>query len=156
MARFELDKNSFSRSLGRNFKMLIKLTHSTFDSPYYFINDTKSLTIDGNTYLPFAFDIVLPGQTDTQGTQLVMSNIQNAAANAIKSTIYTNENIYLDLFLVNVETETAEKYDAGLFEVQNVQITPQTVTANINIRHNLDVNMGTIHYYNQLFPNLYL
>ena len=156
MSRFEFDKNSYSRYLGRNFKMLIELNHSVFDEPFYFINDTKALTIDGKTYQPFPFDVILPSQTEMQGTQIVMSNVQNIVANEIKKTIYTNENIELNLYFVNVETQTAEKYDAGLFLLEAVDITPETVTGTINIRHNLNINIGSIRYYNQLFPNLFL
>lgn len=156
MTRFELDKNSYSRYLGRTVKMLIELTHSAFDEPFHFINDTKELTVDGKTYQPYPFDIILPSQTETQGTQVVLSNIQNLAANEIRKTINTNENIKLDLYIVNIETETAEKYPAGLFEVFDAQITPESITATINIRHNLDINMSTINYYRQTFPNLFL
>lgn len=156
MTRFELDKNSYSRYLGRTVKMLIELTHSAFKEPFYFINDTKELTVDGKTYEPYPFDIILPSQTETQGTQIVLSNVQNLAANEIRKTIDTNENIKLDLYIVNIETETAEKYPAGLFEVFDAQITPESITATINIRHNLDINMSTINYYRQTFPNLFL
>lgn len=156
MTRFELDKNSFSRYLGRTVKMLIELTHSAFDEPFYFINDTKELTIEGKTYQPYPFDIILPSQTETQGTQIVLSNVQNLAANEIRKTINTNENINLDLFIVNIETEETEKYPAGLFELFEVQITPESITGTINIRHNLDVNLSAINYYRQAFPNLYL
>ena len=156
MTRFELDKNSYSRYLGRTVKMLIELTHSTFDESFYFVNDTKELTVDGKTYQPYPFDIILPSQTETQGTQIVLSNVQNLAANEIRKTIDTNENIKLDLYIVNIETETAEKYPAGLFEVFDAQITPESITATINIRHNLDINMSTINYYRQTFPNLFL
>ena len=156
MSRFEFDKNSYSRYLGRNFKMLVKLSHSIFESPFYFINDTKALDVDGVTYQPFPFDVVLPAQTEMQGTQIVMSNVQNLVAHEIKKTIYTNENILVDLFFVNIETETAEKYDAGMFELESVSITPETVTGTINIRHNLNINIGSIRYYQQLFPNLFL
>ena len=156
MTRFELDKNSFSRYLGRNFKMLIELTHTAFDEPFYFINDTQPLSVDGRTYQPYPFDIILPAQTETQGTQIVLSNVQNLAANEIRKTINTNENIKLDLYTANIESSMAEKYSAGLFEVFDVQITPETITATINIRHNLDINLSTINYYRQTFPNLFL
>lgn len=156
MSRFEFDKNSYSRYLGRNFKMLIELTHSKFSEPFRFINDTKPLEIDALTFKPYPFDVVLPAQTEMQGTQIVMSNVQNLVANEIKKTIYTNENILVNLYFVNVETQAAEKYDAGLFELESVQITPETVTGTINIRHNLNINIGSLRYNNQLFPNLFL
>ena len=156
MTRFELDKNSYSRYLGRTVKMLIELSHSMFETPFYFINDTKPLELENKTYQPYPFDIILPSQTETQGTQLVLSNVQNLAANEIRKTIESNENIFIDLYIVNIETETAEKYPAGLFVLFGVQITPESITGTINIRHNLDVNMGTINYYRQTFPNLFL
>lgn len=156
MTRFELDKNSYSRYLGRTVKMLIELEHSAFDKPFYFINDTKHIEVEDKTYQPYPFDIILPAQTETQGTQIVLSNVQNIASNEIRKTIDTNENIILKLFLVNIETEIAEKYPAGMFELQDVSITPESITGTINIRHCLEINLGAIRYNKQIFPNLYL
>lgn len=156
MSRFELDKNSYSRYLGRNFVLLIELSHSLFNQTYRFINDTKVLIVDGLTFNPYPFDIILPSQTETQGTQIVLSNVQNLAANAIQETIYSNENILLNLYFANRELQTAEKYDAGLFEIQSVSITPESITGTLNIRHNLNVNLGSIHYYQTFFENLFL
>ena len=153
---FELDKNSFSRYLGRNVKLLIELSHSLWNETYYLINDTKELMLDGTTYQPYPFDIVLPSQTEQQGTQIVLSNVQNLAANLIQQTISSNENITLQLYIVNVESETAEKFDKGLFEVFNPQITNEAISANINLRHSFDINCGSMRYNKQLFPNLFL
>ena len=98
----------------------------------------------------------MPSQTEQQGTQIVLSNINNAAANLIKSTVNTNENILMRLYLVNRELETAEKFDKGEFEIFNPQITNESITATINLRHSFDINCGSIRYNRQLFPNLYL
>lgn len=153
---FELEKNSFSRYLGRNVRFLIELSHSTWNQTYYLINDTKELTLDGHTYQPYPFDIVLPSQTEQQGTQIVMSNIQNLAANLIHQTVNSNENITLQLYVVNIESETAEKFDKGLFEIFSPQITNEQVSATINLRHSFDINCGSMRYNRQLFPNLFL
>lgn len=153
---FELDKNSFSRYLGRNVNLLIELSHSVWDKTYYLINDTQPLELDGSTYEPYPFDLTMPSQTEQQGTQIVLSNINNASANLIKSTVNTNENILMRLYLVNRELETAEKFDKGEFEIFNPQITNESITATINLRHSFDINCGSIRYNRQLFPNLYL
>ncbi len=153
---FELDKNSYSRYLGRNVNFLIELSHSVWNQTYYLINDTKELTLDGKTYEPYPFDLAMPSQTEQQGTQIILSNVQNVAGNLIKETINTNENITMQLYLVNRELETAEKYDKGLFEIFEPQITNETISANINLRHSFNVNCGSIRYNKQLFPNLYL
>lgn len=153
---FELDKNSFSRYLGRNVNLLIELSHSAWDKTFYLINDTQPLELDGSTYEPYPFDLTMPSQTEQQGTQIVLSNINNVAANLIKSTVNTNENILMRLYLVNRELETAEKFDKGEFEIFNPQITNESITATINLRHSFDINCGSIRYNRQLFPNLYL
>ena len=153
---FELEKNSFSRYLGRNVRFLIELSHSAWDQTYYLINDTRPLTIDAHTYQPYPFDLTLPSQTEQQGTKIVFSNIQNLAAELIRQTIDSNENITLQLYLVNIETEAAEKFDKGLFEIFSPQIVNENVTAAINLRHSFEVNCGSIRYNRQLFPNLFL
>lgn len=153
---FELDKNSFSRYLGRGLCLLIELSHSSWDETYYLCNNTKSIAINNITYQPFPFDIVLPSQTEQQGTQIVLSNIQNLAANLILQTINSNENIALQLYIANVETETAEKFDKGVFEIFSPQVTNESIQATINLRHSFDVNCGSMRYNKQLFPNLFL
>lgn len=153
---FELDKNSFSRYLGRNVNFIVELSHSSWDKTYNLINDTKPLELDGKTYEPFPFDLTLPSQTEQQGTQIIFSNVKNLAGNLIRQTVTSNENIVLQLYLVNRELQTAEKFDKGQFEIFDPQITNETVSANINLRHSFDINCGSIRYNKQLFPNLYL
>lgn len=153
---FELDKNSYSRYLGRNIKFIIELSHSAWEQEYYLINDTEPLTLDDKTYEPFPFDITMPSQTEKQGTQIVISNVQNLVANLINQTVQSNENIVLQLYLVNRESTTAEKYDKGQFEIFNPTITNEMITATLNLRHSFDINCGSIRYNRQLFPNLYL
>ena len=153
---FELDKNSFSRYLGRGVCFLIELSHSLWDKTYYLCNNTKEVTIDGVTYQPYPFDIVMPSQTEQQGTTIVFSNIQNLAANLIKQTVDSNENILLLLYIANIEMETAERFDKGLFEIFAPQITNEAIQANINLRHSFEINCGSMRYNRQLFPNLFL
>ena len=153
---FELDKNSFSRYLGRGVCFLIELSHSSWDETHYLCNNTEAVTIGGHTYQPYPFDIVMPSQTEQQGTQIVLSNIQNLAANLVQQTVNSNENIVMQLYVCNVETETAERFDKGEFEIFSPQITNEAIQANINLRHSFDINCGSMRYNKQLFPNLFL
>ena len=153
---FELDKNSFSRYVGRGVNLCIDLSHSTWNETYHLINDTKELIIDGVTYQPYPFDLLMPSQTEQQGTQIVLSNIQNLASNLILQTVNSNENIVLQLYVVNREQETAEKIDKGEFEIFNPNITNEYVQATLNLRHSFNINCGSMRYNRQLFPNLFL
>ena len=153
---FELDKNSFSRYLGRGVCFLIELSHSSWGQVYYLTNNTAKVELDGKTYEPYPFDIVLPSQTEQQGTQIVLSNVHNLAANLVNQTVNSNENIKLQLYIANVENDIAEKFNKGSFEIFSPQITSEAVSANINLRHSFDVNCGPMRYNRQLFPNLFL
>lgn len=153
---FELDKNSFSRYLGRGVCFCIELSHSSWNETYYLCNNTKEVIINGTTYKPYPFDIVMPSQTEQQGTQVVFSNVQNLAANLINQTVNSNENIVLQLYITNVESGIAEKINKGIFEIFNPQITNEAIQANINLRHSFEINCGSMRYNRQLFPNLFL
>jgi len=156
MRYFELDKNSFSRYLGRTVCMFLELEHSNFPQIFRLVNNTKAIEVDGKTFEPFPFDIILPSQTEQQGTQIVLSNINNYIANEIKKVVNSNEDIHLQLYIGNIETQEVELYDKGHFIVTEPVITPESVTATVNIDHCLDYNLGTIRFNRQLFPNLYL
>lgn len=152
---FELDKNSYSRYLGRTFILLLEFTHSLL-TPFYLTNDTQSLDLDGKTYLPFPFDLVLPSQSEQQGIQLVMSNVNQLVTNELAKVISSNENIICKVYICNRETETAEKYERGTFEVMDADINQQSINFRLNLRTSFKYNVGTKRYNQQLFRNLYL
>jgi hypothetical protein len=156
MTRFELDKNAFSRGLGRSINILLEVSHSAFNEPFYLINDTKPLTIDDKIYQPFPFDIMLPNQTETQGTQITFSNINNYVSNELRKTIDSNEYVNIKVYFANIEKDEYETYECGIFELIQVKITQEVVSGILNIKNCFDVNLGTIRYNQQLFHNLYL
>lgn len=156
MRYFELDKNSFSRYLGRNVVFCIELSHPDWNRVYSLVNDTKPVTIEGVTYEPFPFDVRLPSQTEQQGTQIIFSNVKNLASNLIRDIVESNKSIVAKVFIANIESDVAQKYDKGEFELFSPSITPEQVTATLNLRHSFDINCGTIRYNRQLFPNLFL
>jgi hypothetical protein len=156
MRYFELDKNSYSRYLGRNVVFCVELSHPNWNEVYRLVNDTKAVTIEGVEYQPFPFDLKLPSQKEQQGTQIVFSNVNNLASNLIRDIVNSNDSIIVQLYIANIESNTAEKYNKGEFELFNPSITPEQVTATLNLRHCFDVKCGSIRYNKQLFPNLFL
>lgn len=156
MRYFELDKNSYSRYLGRNVVFCVELSHPQWTQQYNLVNDTKPVTIEGVEYQPFPFDVKLPSQTEQQGTQIVFSNVKNLASNLIRDIVNSNDSIVIQLYIANIESGVAERYDKGEFELFNPSITPEQVSATLNLRHCFDVNVGSIRYNKQLFPNLFL
>ena len=156
MRYFELDKNSYSRYLGRNVVFCVELSHPNWNEIYRLVNDTKAVIIDGVEYQPFPFDLKLPSQKEQQGTQIVFSNVNNLASNLIRDIVNSNDSIIVQLYIANIESNTAERYDKGEFELFNPSITPEQVSATLNLRHCFDVNCGSIRYNKQLFPNLFL
>lgn len=156
MSKWELHKNSYSKFLGRNVSLAIELSHSLFENTYYLVKDTRDLVINNKTYKPFIFDIVLPSQTEQQGTQFVMANINNIVANQISKIVGSNESIILKLYVVSIESDTSNVDPKGEFEIVDIVVSPESATATINIRHCLDINLGRYRYSKQLFRNLNL
>jgi len=151
---FELDKNSFSRYLGRCVCLLIEITHSAFESPFYLTNNTQEVTANSKTYIPYPFDIILPSQTEQDGTQIVLSNVSNLISKEIAKIGNSNENMILKLYVASIESSSVDTSFKGEFEVNTPTITNEAVTANINIRNCLDINIGSIRYNKTNFPNL--
>ena len=153
---FELDKNSFSRYLGRCVCLLIEVTHSAFAEPFYLTNNREDVTANSKTYTAYPFDVILPSQTEQDGTQIVLSNINNLISNEIAKIGNSNENMVLKLYVASVESNSVDTSFKGEFEINTPTITNEAVTANINIRNCLDINIGSIRYNKTNFPNLSL
>lgn len=153
---FELDKNSFSRYLGRGLCLLVKISHSQLPQTYYLINNIKDITIDGQLYQAYPFDVILPSQTEQSGTKITLSNINNTISKELVAIVDSNENVIVQLYIANIEDNANEKINKGSFELTEIAITNEVVTGTINIRNCLDINLGSIRYNKQLFPNLFL
>lgn len=153
---FELDKNSFSRYLGRGLCLLVEISHSQLPQTYYLINNIKDVTIDGQLYQAYPFDVILPSQTEQSGTKITLSNINNTISKELAAIVSSNENVIVQLYIANIEDNANEKINKGSFELTEIAITNEVVTGTINIRNCLDINLGSIRYNKQLFPNLYL
>lgn len=153
---FELDKNSFSRYLGRGLCLLVEISHSQLPQTYYLINNIKDITIDGQLYQAYPFDVILPSQTEQSGTKITLSNINNTISKELAAIVDSNENVIVQLYIANIEDNANEKINKGSFELTEIAITNEVVTGTINIRNCLDINLGSIRYNKQLFPNLFL
>lgn len=153
---FELDKNSFSRYLGRGLCLLVEISHSQLPQTYYLINNIVDVTIDGQVYQAYPFDVILPSQTEQSGTKITLSNINNTISKELAAIVSNNENVIVQLYIANIEDNANEKINKGGFELTEIAITNEVVTGTINIRNCLDINLGSIRYNKQLFPNLFL
>lgn len=153
---FELDKNSFSRYLGRGLCLLVEISHSQLPQTYYLINNIKDVTIDGQLYQAYPFDVILPSQTEQSGTKITLSNVNNTISKELVAIVDSNENVIVQLYIANIEDNASEKINKGSFELTEIAITNEVVTGTINIRNCLDINLGSIRYNKQLFPNLFL
>lgn len=153
---FELDKNSFSRYLGRGLCLLVEISHSQLPQTYYLINNIVDVTIDGQLYQAYPFDVILPSQTEQSGTKITLSNINNTISKELAAIVSSNENVIVQLYIANIEDNANEKINKGSFELTEIAITNEVVTGTINIRNCLDINLGSIRYNKQLFPNLFL
>ena len=105
---FELDKNSFSRYLGRGLCLLVEISHSQLPQTYYLINNIKDVNIDGQVYHAYPFDVILPSQTEQSGTKITLSNINNTISKELAAIVDSNENVIVQLYIANIEDNANE------------------------------------------------
>lgn len=153
---FELDKNSFSRYLGRGLCLLVEISHSELPQTYYLINNTVDVTIDSQVYQAYPFDVILPSQTEQSGTKITLSNVNNTISNELAAIVNSNESVIITIYIANIENNANEKINKGIFELTEIAVTNEVVTGTINIKNCLDINLGSIRYNKQNFPNLFL
>lgn len=153
---FESDKNALCRQVGRVVTWAVELSHSLFTETYYLINDTQEATYNGHTFQPYPFNVIIPAQTEQDGTQIVLSNIQNLISSPISKIVTSNENIMIKLYCVSIETNVNEFDFKGEYEIISAVCTNDSVTGQITIRNCLDINIGKFRYNKTNFPNLQL
>lgn len=159
MAGVELIKSAFSRFLGRSVKVMVELSHSEFTQTYRMIDNTEEVTVDGDTFKPYAFKLINNAQGETQGARLVLSNIDRSVASEIRNAT-TNENIVCRVWIAHLEKKDGviniERHDAGTFEVYSPVVTKDSTSMTLNLRISINYNLGTYRYTKNFFPNLYL
>jgi hypothetical protein len=137
------------------FLNLVALEAEGFD-PLYFVDNTEAIFSNGNEYMPCGFRCVLPEQNDdgtTKPCRIEIDNVDRRIAEAVEETI----NVPVTLTVSIVMAHNPDIIETGPFKfiLRNVNISKETVSAELYDYYIYDRNLPGLRYSPQDFPGLF-
>lgn len=128
---------------------IIILSHSSFESTYRLINDTKGIVIEGEEYSAFPFAITLTPKGEITGASITFSNIDRLIAEEVTKAMQVapDESISCEHWNIIVERDSGDYYETsyqGRFELVTPEITKESISAGLMLRSGLPYNASSI------------
>ena len=124
-------------------------------SPLYFVDNTEEVTSNGITYIPCAFKCVLPEQNDdgtSKPCRIEIDNVDRRIAEIAEETVSTQ--ITLTVSVVIAQNPDVAETGPLRFILRNVNISKETVQAELYDFYIYDRNLPGLRYAPQDFPGL--
>lgn len=115
------------------FLHLLKVEAQGYET-LYFVDNTQSVVSSGQTYVPAAFKVVLPSQTEdgsVQPCQLVVDNVDQIISATIKKANAAQKKIYATISVVMAQTPDVIERGPLRFVLRNVTINKSTVSGEL-------------------------
>lgn len=123
-----------SETTDKAFFVLLKVTHSLFDT-VYLVNNTENVTSNGNEYLAFPFSIVLP--SDSEDLQPVIKvNVVNTTrelVSEIRLLAGNRERVKVTVSVIDYDDPDTVLAEWANFEMINVEYDAQSMTFDLVI-----------------------
>lgn len=136
------------------FLVILDIDHTDLPAPIRVVNNNESIISNGVTYIPTAFDFILPAQEDgvISNSTLSISNVDRVIVQAIRS--ISSPPIVTVRVILASDPDTVE---AGPFQFTLTDVTYNRNTVSGSLIYQLYVrdNCGTIRYKNNTFPGLF-
>lgn len=145
---------SATKTLNKVLFLACDLCHSAFENGRYSIcNDTvehvriienEDQTTEERTYLPVPFGFNLPAQSETDGSQFVVTNIGLISSNVLRAADNSIEDIIAKCWLVVANYDgTASWISLGEYLINyNQTETIESVSANLVMKNCYSINAG--------------
>lgn len=143
-----------SQNSGDPFLMLCTLSHATFGSDYYLVNNTENIVSRGVIYTAFPIDFTLPvddGESDRQ-VQIVFDNVGLELIEDLRA-ITTPIDVTIELILAsnpdNVEIELGE------LKLQSITYDNQRISGQLYLDDFLNTEIPSEKYSPSLYPGIF-
>ena len=120
---------------------LLSLSHATWPDPLRFVRDLNSLVHQGQTYLPAAFDLVLPDDIE-EGTPVMQLSIDNVDQRIVKILRSASGKIGVDVRYVLADTPDFIEVGPFDMEMPQVEYNAETITAALIVEPILEEQAG--------------
>lgn len=139
------------------FLHLLKVEAQGYET-LYFVDNTQSIVSNGQTYIPAAFKVVLPSQTEDgsiQPCQLVVDNVDQIISATIKKANAAQKKIYATISVVMAQTPDIIERGPLRFILRDVTINKSTVSGGLYDFYVYDRKIPEGVYNPQNFPGLF-
>lgn len=139
------------------FLHLLKVEAQGYET-LYFVDNTQSVVSNGQTYIPAAFKVVLPSQTEdgsVQPCQLAVDNVDQIISATIKKANAAQKKIYATISVVMAQTPNVIERGPLRFILRNVTINKSTVSGELYDFYVYDRKIPEGVYNPQNFPGLF-
>lgn len=139
------------------FLHLLKVEAQGYET-LYFVDNTQSVISNGQTYVPAAFKVVLPSQTEdgsVQPCQLAVDNVDQIISATIKKANAAQKKIYATISVVMAQTSDVIERGPLRFILRNVTINKSTVSGELYDFYVYDRKIPEGVYNPQNFPGLF-
>lgn len=139
------------------FLHLLKVEAQGYET-LYFVDNTQSIVSNGQTYVPAAFKVVLPSQTEdgsVQPCQLAVDNVDQIISATIKKANAAQKKIYATISVVMAQTPDVIERGPLRFVLRNVTINKSTVSGELYDFYVYDRKIPEGVYNPQNFPGLF-
>lgn len=139
------------------FLHLLKVEAQGYET-LYFVDNTQSIVSNGQTYVPAAFKVVLPSQTEDgsiQPCQLVVDNVDQIISTTIKKANAAQKKIYATISVVMAQTPDIIERGPLRFILRDVTINKSTVSGELYDFYVYDRKIPEGVYNPQNFPGLF-
>ncbi len=134
--------------------MLVTLSHETFDSDIFLVNNTVNITSRGNLYLAFPMKITLPvddGETARE-VNITFDNVGLDLVESIRS-ITTPMSVVIDMVLASIPDQVQITLED--LKISNITYNKSTMSAKLFMDNFLDTSMNEEKYIPSLFPGIF-
>lgn len=139
------------------FLHLLKVEAQGYET-LYFVDNTQSIVSNGQSYVPAAFKVVLPSQTEDgsiQPCQLVVDNVDQIISATIKKANAAQKKIYATISVVMAQTPDVIERGPLRFILRDVTINKSTVSGELYDFYVYDRKIPEGVYNPQHFPGLF-
>jgi hypothetical protein len=136
------------------FLQLITLSHDSFTSPIYLVDNSEEIVSNGNTFLPFPMQIILP-QDDSDSDKQVKISFDNVSRFLIEElrSISTPINLKLEMVLASNPDIIEVKLEE--LQLRNIQVTLKSVEGTLVLDDFLRTELSSEKYGPSNFPGLF-
>lgn len=145
----------FAQESDDPFLTLFTLDHADWVEPLYLVNNTESITSNGNEFIPFPVSLTLPAE-DGEGIKAVKISFDNVSRELIEEIREVTDNsITVTIQMVLTSTPDVVEIELGELKIITVTYNSDKIEATLTVDDFLNLEMTSEKYTPTSYPGLF-